>query len=117
MFIIDYHRLVVIMADDDEYFLYDRSWMYKRQFDDGAYNVKFLRGVEAFLNFAISKSQSVEIRLTCVKCKNFNFKKPNEVRNHLLRKGFIGDYYYWRYHYDLLVGEGCINAFVCEDQL
>ena len=61
------------MADDDEYFLYNRSWMYKRQFDDGAYNIKFLRGVEDFfLKFAISKGPSVEIISTCVKYKNFN---------------------------------------------
>ena len=76
------------MTDDDEYFMNNKTWMYKRQFYDGAYDIKFLRGVDAFLNFAISKSQKVEIRCPSVKCKNFNFKKPNEVRDHLLRKGF-----------------------------
>ena len=44
------------MTDDGSYYLYNRNWMYEREFDDEAFNIEFIRGLEEFLLFAISKS-------------------------------------------------------------
>lgn len=106
------------MAKDSSHLLCDRSWMYQRQFDDGAFNIKFLRGVEEFLKFAISKSRVVEIRCPCSKCRNFEFKNSSEVRDHLLQNGFVENYYDWRYHCYIIDGErSSSNAFDQENQL
>ena len=102
------------MMDDGSYYLYNRNWMYEREFDDGSFNIEFIRGLEEFIKFAVSKSCSSNIRCRCAKSKNVVFKKPNDVRDHLLRKVFVEDYYDWRYHYDIAAGEGSSgnNAFV-----
>ena len=80
--------------------------MYERVFDNGAINIEFNRGFEYIIKFAISKSRSSKIRCPCAKCKNVVFKKPNDLKDHLLRKGFVKDYYDWWYYYDIAVGEG-----------
>ena len=102
------------MTDDGSYYLYIRNWMYEREFDDGSFNIEFSRGLEEFIKFTVSKSRSSKIRCPCAKCKNVVFKKPNDVRDHLLRKRFVEDYYDWRYHYDIAAGEGSSgnNVFV-----
>ena len=81
------------MADDGSYYLYNRNWMYEREFDDGSFNNEFIWELEEFIKFAVSKSRSSKIRCPCVRSKNVVFKKPNDVRDHLLRKGFVENYY------------------------
>ena len=101
------------MTDGGSYYLYNRNWMYEREFDVGSFNIEFIKGLEEFIKFALSKSRSSKIRCPCAKCKNVVFKNPNDVREHLLRKGFVEHYYDWRYHYDIAAGEGSSgnNAF------
>ena len=79
--------------------------MYQREFDDEAFNLEFIRGLEEFLKFAISKSRSSKIRCPCGICKNIVFKTPNDVRDHLLWKGFVEDYYDRRYNYGISASE------------
>lgn len=46
------------MTDDGSYYLYNRNWMYEREFDDESFNIEFIRGLEEFIKFALSKSHS-----------------------------------------------------------
>ena len=100
----------------DEILLNDRSWMYKRLIN-GAYNIQFMQGLEIFLKFAITNSEVEEIRCPCVKCKNPVYKHPNEVREHLMKKGFVEDFYDWRCHCNVLLGESSTPAHRNELQL
>ena len=40
-----------------------------KEFDDGAFNIEFIRELEEFIKFAILKSRSSKIRCPCAKCK------------------------------------------------
>ena len=53
------------MTDDGSYYLYSRNWIYEREFDDGSFNMEFIRGLEEFTKFAVSKSLSSKIRCPC----------------------------------------------------
>ena len=89
--------------------------MYKR-LNKGkmGYVEEFLEGLEIFLTFA-SQQPNLEsegkIRCPCKKCKNKQILPVPTVRAHILRRGFIDDYYYWTCH-----GEEApsINPF-CDD--
>ena len=62
------------MMDDGSYYLYNRNWMYEREFDDGSFNIEFIRGLEEFIKFAVSKSHSSKIRCSCAKSKMLSLK-------------------------------------------
>ena len=47
----------------------ERSWMYNRR-KNGKFSLRFMRGLEEFLDFARTQSMSSEIRCPCKKCKN-----------------------------------------------
>ena len=72
----------------------ERSWMYNRQ-KNGKFNLRFMRGLEEFLEFARTQTMSSEIRCPCKKCKNCCYKEPDEIREHLMRMGFVENYYKW----------------------
>ena len=64
-----------------------------------------MQGLECFLKFAISNSEVVEIRCPCMKCKNRVYKHPNKVKEHLMWKGFVENYYDLKCHCNVLPGE------------
>ncbi|KAL0374151.1 UNVERIFIED_CONTAM: hypothetical protein Sradi_3330800 [Sesamum radiatum] len=62
---------------------------------------EFQDGVFEFINWA--KTQHVfmdgeKIHCPCSKCKNGKYKSTEEVTYHLLRKGFVENYYNWTSH-------------------
>ena len=76
----------------------NRSWMYQRTNSGGYLNDAFVAGLEEFMNYVISQSSSMigtNIKCLCVNCKNKRFWDADTVKLHLLRKGFIKDYYEW----------------------
>ena len=75
----------------------EKSWIYNRR-KNGKFSLRFLRGLEEFLDFARRNSMSFEIRCPCKICKSCCYKEPNEIREHLMRKGFVENYYEWEYH-------------------
>ena len=78
----------------------DRQWMYNRM-SGGYLNLKFVKGVHVFVQFAISQPEWTDgprIRCSCSKCKNQKFLETENVKLHLVQKGFVADYYEWRFH-------------------
>ena len=55
--------------------------MYNRR-KNGKFSLRFMRGLEEFLDFACRNSMSSEIRCPCKKYKNCCYKEPNEIREH-----------------------------------
>src|SRR5688572_30720346 len=94
----------------------ERSWMYNRR-KNGKFSLRFMRGLEEFLDFARKNSMSSQFRCPCKKCKNCCYKEPNEIREHLMRKGFVENYYEWEYHQNTRVGTTSNNVVaVVEEQ-
>ena len=56
-------------------------------------SLRFMRGLEEFIDFARRSSKSSKIRYPFKKCKNCFYKEPNEIREHLMRKEFVEKYY------------------------
>ncbi|XP_061367419.1 uncharacterized protein LOC133310502 [Gastrolobium bilobum] len=83
------------MEDD-----HDRSWMYNRLTDRRQLTRAFLEGLETFIQFSLEQigTSSDVIICPCVKCKCFKFQTPDQVREHLCRKGFMPDYECWHIH-------------------
>ena len=72
------------------------SWIYK-QSCKGVYNIRYLEGVEEFIQFA-KKKIPYEVRCPCKRCDNRRLFAPEVVRDHLLKKGFVENYYDWYLH-------------------
>ncbi|KAJ8749973.1 hypothetical protein K2173_013888 [Erythroxylum novogranatense] len=84
----------------------DRSWMYRRLTADGFMNPEFVEGVDAFMHYACSQPaymDGTKIRCPCTKCKHKCFLFIDEVQLHLLRKGFVPNYFQWTRHGEPLV--------------
>ncbi|KAJ8765474.1 hypothetical protein K2173_014596 [Erythroxylum novogranatense] len=84
----------------------DRSWMYRRLTADGFINPEFVEGVDAFMHYACSQPAYMDgpkIRCPCTKCKHKCFLFIDEVQLHLLRKGFVPNYFQWTRHGEPLV--------------
>ncbi|KAK1353411.1 hypothetical protein POM88_052546 [Heracleum sosnowskyi] len=74
----------------------DRAWMYQRLDSQGCLNPAFVNGVENFMEYAISRPSSLDginIQCPCFNCKNIKFWNAEIVKLHLLKKGFVRDYY------------------------
>jgi Transposase-associated domain len=83
----------------------DRSWMYRRYLADKNVNPNFFIGVDRFVEEAFKHSPCVMrrdnrdlIRCPCQVCDNTKFLTGDEVRSHLIRKGFTLFYECWQYH-------------------
>ena len=80
--------------------IFDRQWMYNRM-SSGYLNPKFVGWVYVFVQFAICQlewNDGSRIRCPCSKCKNQKFLETKNVKLHLMQKGFVADYYEWRFH-------------------
>ena len=100
----------------------DRQWMYNRM-RGGYLNPKFVDGVHVFVQFAISQPEWTDgprIRCPCSMCKNRKFLEIENVKLHLVQKGFVPDYYEWRFHGETTTrrnyeqGEGHTSAYATE---
>ena len=67
---------------------------------DGLLNDQFVAGVEKFVEFCKSmpRFNQQELRCPCRKCKNRNLIPVDDVRYHLVYKGFVPHYYQWSSH-------------------
>ena len=86
--------------------------MYNRR-KNRKFSLRFMRELEEFLDFACRNSMSPEIRCPCKKCKSC-FKEPNEIREHLMKKGSVENYYEWEDHQNTEVGKKSDVAVVGE---
>ena len=100
----------------------DRQWMYNRM-GGGYLNLKFVEGVHVFVQFAISEPEWTDgprIRCPCSMCKNKKFLETENVKLHLVQKGFVVDYYEWKFHGETTTsinyewGEGHTSAYATE---
>ena len=100
----------------------DRQWMYNRM-SGGYLNPKFVDGVHDFVQFSISQPEWTDrprIRCLCSMCKNQMFLETENVKLHLVQKGFVAYYYEWRFHGETTTrtnyerGEGHTSAYATE---
>ena len=98
---------------------FDRQWMYNR-LSGGYLNPKFVQGVHVFVQFVISQPEWTDgprIRCLFSMCKNRKFLETKNVKLHLVQKGFVADYYEWRFHGETTTrrnyerGEGHTSAY------
>ncbi|KAK1361057.1 hypothetical protein POM88_045531 [Heracleum sosnowskyi] len=78
-----------------------RSWMYPRVDSRGLLNHAFVVGLEEFMNHVISQPSSLNgtnIKCPCTKCKFKRHWDAKIVKLHLLKKGFVENYYVWNRH-------------------
>ncbi|KAK1369205.1 hypothetical protein POM88_035297 [Heracleum sosnowskyi] len=80
----------------------DRAWMYQRKDKRGCLNPVFLKGLDNFIQYVISRPSSyngTNIQCPCSKCRNFGgFWNAETVKLHLMKNGFVSDYYVWSRH-------------------
>ena len=79
-----------------------RSWMYNRIIKGRhGYVKEFLEGLEGFLAFATQQpnlESEGKIRCPCEKYENNRILPFATVKVHILRRGFMDNYYYWTCH-------------------
>ncbi|XP_074347215.1 uncharacterized protein LOC141686052 [Apium graveolens] len=78
-----------------------RDWMYQRIYSRGFLTSAFLSGLEKFMEYVISQESSMNgtnIQCPYFKCENGKFWNAGTVKLHLLKKGFVRDYYVWDRH-------------------
>ncbi|XP_019156961.1 PREDICTED: uncharacterized protein LOC109153561 [Ipomoea nil] len=75
----------------------DRSWMYEKRT-----TLKYMQGVQEFIQYAEkNKSKKTEefIVCPCCDCKNLRgFRSSEQVKSHLIRRGFKKGYSRWVWH-------------------
>ena len=87
----------------------NRAWMYQR-LEDGLIRWEYAMNVKTFIAFAKSQTNFLDghkIRCPCnrKKCHNRAFHDEDTVEYHLIRYGFVPDYYKWVLHGEQLSDE------------
>ncbi|KAJ8769652.1 hypothetical protein K2173_005255 [Erythroxylum novogranatense] len=80
--------------------------MYRRLTPAGFINPEFVHGVDSFIHYACSQHAYMDgqkIRCPCSKCRHKCFLTIDEVKLHLLRKGFVPNYFEWTRHGEPLI--------------
>ena len=76
----------------------DRSWMY----ETSRLSDEYATGVEEFIRVAMEDMANKGSTLMSCPCRDCNngkkFCNPNQVRNHLIRRGFKQGYKCWIWH-------------------
>ena len=91
----------------------DRSWMYRRLTPDGYINLEFAEGVQHFIEYASSQPaymDGLKIRCPCKKCKHRCYLPTEEVHLHILKKGFVPNYFEWTRHGEPLISSSSRSA-------
>jgi len=74
------------------------SWMYNKLLPyHNGYIQEFLNEVnqfDAFARIQVDFQSGGKYRCPCSKCKNGVYLTPNEVKTHLMYKGFLKGYWY-----------------------
>ncbi|GLU06532.1 hypothetical protein SLE2022_235580 [Rubroshorea leprosula] len=81
--------------------------MYRRRDEMGYWNNEFNAGVEIFLDFAFSQTDSMfcaknMIRCPCSKCWNREWHHRRKVQSHLIKNGFMDGYFIWKRHREII---------------
>ncbi|XP_074352606.1 uncharacterized protein LOC141691745 [Apium graveolens] len=79
----------------------ERSWMYQRTDNQGYLTPTFTAGLEKFMEYVKAQPSSMggtSIKCPCFNCANRKFWDADTVELHLLRKGFVKNYYVWDRH-------------------
>ncbi|XP_058733815.1 uncharacterized protein LOC131605484 [Vicia villosa] len=80
----------------------NRKWMNNRVDCHKNITAEFNIGVHEFIMFALAQDKNNigggNIRCPCKNCKCMKFGNPEEVKEHLCRRGFMSDYYHWTNH-------------------
>jgi Transposase-associated domain len=75
------------------------KWMYEMKW---RYTIEYLSGVDEFMNCAINYMKSTgeqTLLCPCCDCQNLRrFHNVNEVRGHLMTRGFMRKYTKWIWH-------------------
>ena len=79
--------------------------MYNRLLPDhSSYTQEFLDGVNQFDEFARRQIEFLnggKYRCPCAKCRNMVYLRPDEVKMHLMYKGFVKWYWFWISHEEM----------------
>ena len=78
------------------WWIYNRLLLYRN-----GYIQEFLNGVNEFDAFAHRQPEfqsGGKYRCSCPSCKNRVYLIPDEVKMHLIYKGFVKEYWYWITH-------------------
>ena len=83
----------------------DRSWMYKR-FENSQMRFEFHEKVKSFVESARQHSECMYgewIKCPCslAKCRNKQYLLVKDVMFHLVKNGFVENYYVWNHHGEL----------------
>ena len=77
----------------------DKSWMTMGKTPDGRLSYSYIKGVNAFINFArAAVDLSGNIPCSCIHCGNCYRQSPHTVRIHLLHRGITQSYINWYNH-------------------
>ncbi|GJX62488.1 hypothetical protein Tco_0295388 [Tanacetum coccineum] len=93
----------------------DREWMYNSRFLEGRkeYNPAFINQVESFVEFACQQPTTDKdndlIRCPCSSCKNRAYKSTDDIKVHVVTKGFVKNYYQWTSHGEPEVGSSSMQ--------
>ena len=68
------------------------------------FSFRFIKGLEDFFDLTCRNNYTTKIRCLCKKCKNRSFKQLDEIKKHILRNGFVENYYDWKRLYNLVLG-------------
>ena len=84
-------------------YLQSRDWMYDRVQTGVGGGIKktFTLGVRAFVAFASRQHaymSGTQIRCPCASCQNCRFHEASVVSVHLVKKGFVPEYWNWINH-------------------
>lgn len=76
----------------------NRMWMYERKDDCGCVSSVFIQGVKKFMDFSTSREKYMDedkIKFPCMKCHIILYVKPDKVKYHVYKSGFVPNYWFW----------------------
>ena len=78
-----------------DYKVMDKEWTKFPRFSQ-----EYINGVTQFLDFSYTngRPQGDEILCPCAKCKNLYWKTRDNIKDHLIAKGFLKGYDVWLHH-------------------
>ncbi|XP_018632807.1 uncharacterized protein [Nicotiana tomentosiformis] len=89
-----------------------RRWMYNRNYSNRELREEFIEGVAGFIAWAKILYEFLTggmIRCPCVKCKCDKFLKPEDIKDHLYKKGFMKNYFVWIFHGEIDANPGVVD--------
>lgn len=77
----------------------DRRWMYDDWSATGP-NANWCKNAQDFVNLAFSRpnARSEGVHCPCSKCGNFKKQNEYNLSHHIVKNGFVPNYFVWTYH-------------------